>query len=62
MKLSYMCLDSALELWPPGLFERVFFASRIEHPEILGVFSYVVKSPEWVSFQHSKRQEPRRLP
>ena len=43
MKLSYMCLDSALELWPPGLFELVFFASRIEHPEISGVFSYVVK-------------------
>ena len=38
-----MCLDSALELRPPGLFELEFFASRIEHPEISGVFSYVVK-------------------
>ncbi|XP_066016273.1 uncharacterized protein [Pocillopora verrucosa] len=44
MKLQYMCLDSALDLWPPGHFELVFFASRIGRSEMecaaLG-FSYV---------------------
>ena len=29
MKLQNMCLDSALDLWPPGYFELGFFASRI---------------------------------
>ena len=29
MKLQYMCLDSALDLWPPGHFALVFFASQI---------------------------------
>ena len=27
MKLQYMCLDSALDLWPLGQFELGFFAS-----------------------------------
>ena len=26
MKPKYMCLDSALDLWPPGHFAREFFA------------------------------------
>ena len=29
MKLKYMCLDSALDLWPPSHFELEFFTSRI---------------------------------
>ena len=29
MKLQHMCLDSALDLWPPGHSELRFFASRI---------------------------------
>ena len=29
MKLQYMCLDSALDLWPPGHFALGSFASRI---------------------------------
>ena len=29
MKLKYACLDSALDLWPPGHFALGFFASRI---------------------------------
>ena len=28
MKLQHMCLDSALDLWPPGHSELRFFASR----------------------------------
>ena len=44
MKLQYMCLDSALDLWPPGHFALGFFASRIGRSEMecsaLG-FSYV---------------------
>ena len=44
MKLQYVCLDSALDLWPPGHFELGFFASRIRRSEMecsaLG-FSYV---------------------
>ena len=44
MKLQYMCLDSALDLWPPGHFALGFFASRISRSEMecsaLG-FSYV---------------------
>ena len=27
MKLQYMCLDSALDLWPPGHFALEFFVS-----------------------------------
>ena len=48
MKLQYMCLDSALDLWPPGHFEVGFFASQIGRLEIecsaLG-FSYVCGKP-----------------
>ena len=48
MKLQYMCLDSALDLWPPGHFELGFFASQIGRLEIecsaLG-FSYVRGKP-----------------
>ena len=43
-----MCLDSALDLWPPGHFELGFFASRIRRSEMecsaLG-FSYVRWKP-----------------
>ena len=34
MKLQYMCLDSVLDLWPPGHFALVFFASRIGRSEM----------------------------
>ena len=48
MKLQYMSLDSALDLWPPGHFELGFFASQIGRLEIecsaLG-FSYVRRKP-----------------
>ena len=49
MKLQYMCLDSVLDLWPPGHFALVFFASRIGRSEIvssLGLFlcTYVRKT------------------
>ena len=44
MKLQYMSLDSALDLWPPGHFELGFLASRIGLSEMkcaaLG-YSYV---------------------
>ena len=29
-----MCLDSALDLWPPGHFALEFFASQIERSEM----------------------------
>ena len=48
MKPTYMCLDSALDLWPPGHFALEFFASRIGRSEMecsdLG-FSYVRGKP-----------------
>ena len=48
MKLQYICLDSALDLWPPGHFALGFFASRIGRSEMecsaLG-FSYVRWKP-----------------
>ena len=48
MKLRYICLDSALDLWPPGHFELEFFASRIGSTETecaaLG-FSYERSKP-----------------
>ena len=48
MKLQYICLDSALDLWPPGHFALGFFASRIERSEMevsaLG-FSFVRRKP-----------------
>ena len=34
MKLQYMCLDSALDLWSPGHFELGFFASRLRRSEM----------------------------
>ena len=34
LKLQYVCLDSALDLWPPGHFELGFFASRIRRSEM----------------------------
>ena len=44
MKLQYICLDSALDLWPLGYFALGLFASRIGRSEMkcsaLG-FSYV---------------------
>ena len=43
-----MCLDSALDLWPPGHFALEFFASRIGRSEMecsdVG-FSYVRGKP-----------------
>ena len=64
MKLQYMCLDSALDLWPPGHFALGFFASRIGRLEMecsaLG-FSYVSWKPrngqlaKLGSFHQSKR-------
>ena len=63
MKLQYICLDSALDLWPPGHFELVFFASWIGRSEMecaaLG-FSNVRNKPrnghlaKMGSFQHNK--------
>ena len=48
MKVQYMCLDSALDLWPPGHFALEFFASRIGRSEMecsdVG-FSYVRGKP-----------------
>ena len=48
MKPKYMCLDSALDLWPPGHFALEFFASRIGRSEMecsdVG-FSYVRGKP-----------------
>ena len=58
MKLQYICLVFALDLWPPNHFELGFFASRIGRSEMeytaLG-FSYIVNlemdnSLEWVPF------------
>ena len=34
MKLKYICLDLALDLWPPGHFALGFFASRIGRSEM----------------------------
>ena len=66
MKLQYMCLDSALDLWPPGHFALGFFASRIGRLEMecsaLG-FSYVSWKPrngqlaKLGSFHQSKRSD-----
>ena len=66
MKLQYVCLDSALDLWPPGHFELGFFASRIRRSEMecsaLG-FSYVRWKPrneqlaQMGSFHQSKRSD-----
>ena len=48
MKPKYMCLDSALDLWPLGHFALEFFASRIGRSEMecsdVG-FSYVRGKP-----------------
>ena len=48
MKLKFMCLDSALDLWPHGRFELGFLASRIGLSETecaaLGFF-YVRREP-----------------
>ena len=58
MKLQYMCLGFALDLWPSDHFELRFFDSRIGRSEIESValsFSYVVNleinnSLKWVIF------------
>ena len=34
MKLQYVCLDSALDLWLPDHFALEFFASRIGRSEM----------------------------
>ena len=61
-----MCLDSALDLWPPGHFALEFFATQIGHSEMecsaLG-FSYVRWKPrngqpaKMRSFDQSKRSD-----
>ena len=61
-----MCLDSALDLWPPGHFALEFFASQIGRLEMecsaLG-FSYVRWKPrngqlaKMRSFHQSKRSD-----
>ena len=59
MKLQYMCLGFALDLWPSDHFKLRFFASRIGRSEIESValsFSYVVNlemnnSLKWVLFK-----------
>ena len=66
MKLKYIFLDSALDLWSPGHFELGFFASRIRRSEMecsaLG-FSYVRWKPrneqlaKMGSFHQSKRSD-----
>ena len=66
MKLQYMCLESALDLWPLGHCELGFFAFRIGRSEMkcaaLG-FSYVRSKPrnelpaQVGSFQYSKRSD-----
>ena len=66
MKLQYVCLDSALDLWPPGHFALEFFASQIGRSEMecsaLG-FSYVRWKPrngqlaKMGSFHQSKRSD-----
>ena len=65
MKLQYVCLDSALDLWPPGHFALEFFASQIGRSEMecsaLG-FSYVRENLEmdnslkWVLFMKVSSQ------
>ena len=65
MKLQYMCLDSALDLWPPGHFALEFFASQIGRSEMecsALSFSYVRKNLEidnslkWVLFMKVSSQ------
>ena len=66
MKLKYMCLDSALYLWPPGHFALGFFASRIGRSKMecsaFG-FSYVRWKPrngqlaKMDSFHQRKRSD-----
>ena len=66
MKLQYMRLDSALNLWPPGHFEIGFLASRIGRSEMecsaLG-FSYARWKPrngqlaKMGSFHYSRRSD-----
>ena len=34
MKLQHMCLDSAMDLWPPGHFELGFFPSWMGRSEM----------------------------
>ena len=58
MKLQYICLGFALDLWPSDHFKLRFFSSRIGRSEIESValsFSYVVNleinnSLKWVIF------------
>ena len=59
MKLLYMCVESALDLWPLGHCELGFFASRIGRSEMecaaLGFLMYAVNlemnnPPKWVLF------------
>ena len=59
MKLKYMCLNSALDLWPSSHFELEFLTSRIGRSKLecaaLACLMYVVNlemdnSLKWVLF------------
>ena len=66
MKLQYMCLNSALDLWPPDHFAAEFFAFQVGRSEMecsaLG-FSQVRLKPrngqlaKMRSFYQSKRSD-----
>ena len=68
MKLQNMCLDSALDLWPPGYFELGFFASRIgcSEMEYATLFSLRSRKPRkrslaiMASLQQNKHSENKR--
>ena len=64
MKLQYMFLDFALDLWPLSHFELGLFASRIGRLEMrraaLGFSNVRSKLATMGSFQHSKRSESKR--
>ena len=54
MKLQYMCLDSALDLWPPGHFALGFFASRIGRSEMeCSTYFFIPKSGRKYSHTNS---------
>ena len=66
MKLKYMCLNSELDLWPPGHFALGFFAFRIGCSEMecsaLGFFCVRRKPrngqlPKVGSFHQSMRSD-----
>ena len=50
MKLQYMCLDSVMDLWPPGHFELGFSASRLGRPEMECAAFGLDNSLKWILF------------